>query len=487
MTRTQYAALFVVVSVATAGICGGSYTIDDLVGLGLANSREIKVVEEEMKKADAQVSEYTGKGFPSVDLGVNYQYAFEQYNPFGVGGAPTGTTVETILGIFRQQGGVDPSVPDDDHLQGMGWNTADSAIAGYLDGLFGGLSSAMDPKKNTISVGVTLQQPLFAQGKVIIGMKIARMYQRSLLCKWQAAREKVKADITKLFYGVLLAERNGGIQENAVRLAQESHRLTVARLTFGNGSELDTLNSRLHLEKAWIEYRDARGGTRLACDALIKAAGIHEDVGSLVLEGDFPEEDFSIDLDEALARVRTENKQMGQLQAGEEVQELLIRLVRTDFLPVVYCGGSISKITQWNSGDELDWQDDRKVFVGMSMNLSSGAQRLFKLRQAKADSRAFEQTKVRAMDGLELAARKVWEDLGVARKKLRQSQSLLVLAEKGQDISRKAYEVGTITLLDYQQSEQNLNGARLVVTAARFEFHSAVVDIRALMGDLLVQ
>jgi hypothetical protein len=41
-------------------------------------------------------------------------------------------------------------------------------------------------------------------------------------------------------------------------------------------------------------------------------------------------------------------------------------------------------------------------------------------------------------------------------------------------------------LLDFQQGELELNEARLGLNRARFDYHSAVVDLRVLMGNALI-
>ena len=60
-----------------------------------------------------------------------------------------------------------------------------------------------------------------------------------------------------------------------------------------------------------------------------------------------------------------------------------------------------------------------------------------------------------------------------------------VFSEKAYSVSKKAYELGGITLLDFQDSEHKVNGARIAHNAALFEFYNAVVDMRLLLGDYL--
>lgn len=456
-----YTLLFIISLVST--VPAGTYTLDALLEIGFVNSREIKLVEEEMKKAEAQEWEYYGKAMPTIDFSTNYQYSRKQFNPMGLSEDAGDMSITKIL--------IDSNVTD----QGS------YIIAAMLDGMMQGLT----PKKHMASVGVSLTQPIFAQGKVLHGLKIAKLYNRALLCKWQETKMTVRANITKLFYSALLAENNVAIQKNAVTLALEAHRLAVLRFGMGSGTELDTLNTRLHLEDSRIGYQESQQNKRMALDAIIKATGIPEQVDSVVLEGDFPDEDYHIDLHEAIERVQSENKKVIQLNVTREIQKLMVKIAKSEYLPLVYCGGSVSKITQFNKDEHIEWQDDQRLYIGLTYTLFNGTQREQKIKQAKADARSIEQTRELAIEKFELAARKTWEDLETSRKKLEQARSLCTLAEKAYNVSKKAYEMGGITLLDFQDSEQKLNSARMALNAAQFTFHSAVVDMRVLMGSYM--
>lgn len=448
------------------------YTLEQLIDSGFENSREIKMVEEEISKADAQIWEYKAKAFPVIDFSANYQYALKQYSPLSFGNMGSGMSITQLLA----QNGITPDSEPGEYI-----------IAGAFDALMQGMSEASKPKKNLVSLGLTLQQPLFAQGKVSIGLKIATIYSRSLLCKLQDKQMAVKADITKLFYAALLAQNNETVKQNAVNLAQEAHKIATARFSYGKGTELDTLNTRLFLVKSEMEYQDAQKQRKMALDALIKKTGISAPLEEFHISGDFPRIDYNIELEQAFQRLHKENKKIIQLNAAEEIQKHQVKLVKSDYYPIVYCGGSINKISQFNADDnDIAWHNDQKLFVGINYTLFSAGQRYQRIRQTQSDLRSFQQVKAQTVEQLELATRNVWEELQTARKRLALTQSVLTMAEKGHIISKKAYEVGQITLYDFQKSEQELNDAHVKFNGALFAFHSTVVDMKLLLAEYTI-
>ena len=110
------------------------------------------------------------------------------------------------------------------------------------------LSDVMKTPSNSVAASITVNQPLYAQGKVFYGVKIAKAHQRTLLCKHFQEKMRIKADVTILFYNALLAQKNVEIAYEGITLAEGTHNLAVVTHSVGNASELDTLNSRLHLE-----------------------------------------------------------------------------------------------------------------------------------------------------------------------------------------------------------------------------------------------
>jgi len=469
MFKYEFRLALVLVVIQLTGASAKTYSLDALLEMGFENSEEIRIVEQEMKKAESLEKEYYGKALPTIAFNSNYQYAHKSFNPLATG---EGMGDEFSIAEYLQSQGISVSAEPGSYI-----------IAGMLDGMLGSLT----PKKNQASAGISLQQPIFAQGKVLTGLKIAKLYNRSLLCKWQDTKMGVKAKITKLFYATLLAQRNEEAQKNAVSLATEAHRIAVLRLQAGNGTELDTLNSRLHLENSLNSYQEAQKSRRMALDALVKSAGIAEKLDAVQLDGDFPDEEYAVELDSAITRVQSENKKVVQLNVAREIQRHLVTLVKSDYLPIVYCGGSISKITQFNFDDKVYWQDDQRLYIGLTYTLFSGMQRLQKIRQAKSDVYSIDQTRQLAIEGLELATRNAWEDLETSRRRLRQAESLCALAQKAYTVSKKAYELGSIKLIDLQDSEQKFNGAHIALNAAQFTFHSAVVDMRVLLGDYIYE
>ncbi|MFP4522136.1 MAG: TolC family protein [Fibrobacterota bacterium] len=449
-----------------------TYTIDDLLKKGLKESEDIEMVRKELKKVNHQVKEAWGSALPKIDFSANYQRAFEQYNPYssedaGMGDFPSVTEV-------LQDSGVSPMSEPGAYI-----------VGGSLDGIMAGFSDLMpEQKKNTLNYGLEIQQPVFAQGKVGLGLKIAREQRASIKAKLDEIENKTAAGIKKSFYEALLAEKNLEVTKKALEISKESHKNSLIRFRVGSGSELDTLLSKMALQKNSMSLLEAETGKTLAFESLASTCGITEEPADITLSGDFPESQRKeYDYSQVRERFLEGNNVLKQLLHGEKIQELLVSLSRSDHYPMVYCGASIGKISQYNKGDEIEWHDNQSVFAGLSMNIFKGFQIFQKTQQAKAGLESFESSRRKTLKKLELGLKSTYLNLGRMQENLEQAESLLKVAERGYEVAEKGYKAGSVTITDLQKAELEQKQANIALNAAKYGYYSAVIDLELFTGD----
>jgi OMF family outer membrane factor len=445
-------------------VSAAEYSLEKLLQVSLENSSAVKSVIEEKKKVESQISQAYGSAMPSIDLSTTYQHAFAQYNPLASSGDM-------------------PSFPM--LLQGMGIDTATNrgayALGNILDQAFGSFSNMT--KDNTAVVSLTLKQPIFAQGKVGIGLRIAKEYNAGLDNKLGFVKDTVRASVTKTFYSALLVKKNAEAQELSAKLNREIYRLSILRFNVGKTSEIDTIASYISMQQAEIAHKEVLTARKVLYTALIKQSGIPENYETFEITGDFPVSDFTITYEDALVRLREKNKVLQQLATGLSVQDQLVKLAKSDHYPLIAAQASVGKLSQFNSGEDLTWYDDRKISVFMTVNLFSGFGISEKVKQAKYDRTNFTYTMKQVQDGLEVGLRAACENLSVNREKVAMTGSLVKMAEKGLDIRTKMYDLGAATLTELQKTELDLKNARMAHNAALFSYYSSVVDVKLLIGE----
>ncbi|MFW5959735.1 MAG: TolC family protein [Chitinivibrionales bacterium] len=459
----------VLVLFLTLVLSAGKYTVDDLVLSGYRNSHEIKSIKEDQKKSEAQIEKTRAGAFPVITASANASRAIgEPYSPISTDAGSGMETEPTATQIV--QGSDSPY---------------DLALAAYLDSLVSGLSELTDIglDKNTIEMKVKIQQPLFAQGKVITGLKIAKQHQRSLLCKLHAKKAETKKKITTLFYNSLLASMNIEATREAVDIAEESRRITVESFKTGSGNELDTLRTGLNLEQTRSDLKEAEKGLIVANRSLIQASGVSETPESITLTGEFPEADYEVSLDTAIQKAESQNKQLLQLYATEKMMEYNVKIQKSDFLPRVYCGASIGRTAMFDEVEDIDLEQNSNIFAGVSIDLFKGTSRFRAVQEKKAELESFRETKKNASELVEVGVRKSLEDLKTAKQDLKRFRRMVSMAEKGYRVSKSSYEQGMTTSLEMKDAENSLNKAKIGLNNAKFAYHFSVIELKVLMGE----
>ena len=446
---------------------GKEYSKRDVLAHAFIHSEDLKVIKEEIEAAQSMKREYFGKGLPSIEASVNYQHTPQQYMPYSFSLAGTGET--SIISMLDQ---TEP-----------GFKNA-ATIAGALDQILSSLSSIdLTPKKNTIAAGLSLTQPLFAQGKITKGVKLATIYNLSLDLKYNHTRYALARDIVNAYNSAVLAEQNKEVRLQAVTLAEETHRVARARLESGKGNVLDTLNSKYSLQQAVIALREAQKNRRLAIKNMLTVASLDANADEIVLTDSLVVIPFTLTENEARERMIQQNTAIQQLDKGIEMQELQTKIAKSDYLPTVYAGGSVSKISMFESGEKFRWGNDQKLFIGTSIPIFSGGQKYYKVQQAIHEEQKLQETRKKTINQLTLALANCYEELAMAREEFEEALHLIALTTQGEQIASLSYEIGQITQVELTNSKQQLNMSRLAYNSAVFKLNTAIVGIKTLITD----
>ncbi|HLV32280.1 MAG TPA: TolC family protein [Chitinispirillaceae bacterium] len=452
-----------------------TYTLEELIAEALRNSKQLRNMEKEMEKTNAGISQAWGKAMPHLRSSITMSHAFKQTSPLHpLQSLMESDGLEKIRSLYEDM---------EDHT-GILRGTGSAITYASIDYLISEMQNA--PGDSAI-FSLTLNQPIFAQGKISKEIQSGKTAQRINICRYYDMKMKIKAEIVKIYFESLLAQKSVEIQKKAVELAKETHRLAVVRYVIGKASELDTLSSKLNLENAKIEVQKAQSNRYLTYETLITLTGIIEIPDSFSVSGEFPETVFELPLELVLGKVRESNYQISQLKGKEELKEIMVDMAKTEFYPYVFAGASLYKTGLFNGFSNFSkaiWGDNINVFVGLTWNLFTGLTRNQKLKKAFADKDQFRLIQQQKIEQIELLARRAYEKVVLNRDRMDAIVLVLDLSEKRYALAKKEYENGSKTLLDVQNAELELNRAKIKFNTAQYEFHTALVDLYLLMGDI---
>jgi outer membrane protein TolC len=433
-------------------------TRNDVLRHAFNNSESLAQLQAERKRTELMRNEHQSAAFPQINAAFNYAFMPDLNES-----APTG--------VFSRM------------LNAMGEPSIyDQFLAGALDGAMDGMASMMSPK-NALQWELNATQVLFAQGKIRTALRIAETALQIVDLRLESAKFELAESVVNAYNGALMAQQNKRIQNEALGIAEESHRIALARFSAGRGSALDTLNTRLAHQQAILRLREAEMGKRIALKQLATAASMEND--NIVLLDSLTVPQFSMTEEQAWARMQENNSNIRLLSTLRSMQEEQTNMARTDYRPTVAAFASFGQTNAFSSGDEFSdgarW--DARIGLRAQVPIWDGGRRRSRMSQAHLLEFEAERNEAQANRGLRLALTAAFEQFEVAKQELAQVEQMIVLAEQGFRISKLSFEIGQLTQLELNNSEQMQRTTQLAFKNAVLKINSAVVSIERLMGD----
>jgi outer membrane protein TolC len=406
-------------------------TLQDSIRIALQNSRSLRTVLEDERKANARVREAKGAGLPQLDISANYRRLdrvpkarFPSFDP--VSGTFTFNEIE-----------IQP----------------------------------IDSGTGTVS----LSQVVDISGVVRTATDAASLFSRIANLDVQRTRNDVVLQVKQAFYDVLRAQELVRVAEESLRNAEVRRKLAQAAVDAGVSPKLDVMRAEAAVAAAEQAVITARNALQLAKSAFNNVLGrrVDEPVELLPVDEQVPESaDFNQYLQEALAK-RTE---MIQANLGISLAEKQITAAKRDQLPTVVVRG------QWDFNLKTSTFQPREssftTIAAVQFKIWDSGQTQGRVEQARADVDKAKITIENVREGIALEVRNAYLGLQEAREKVAVAEKGLQAATESLRVARLRYEAGVSNQLElsdaelaYTQAEQNLVNARydLRVAWARLE------------------
>jgi len=406
-------------------------TLQDSIRIALQNSRSLRTVLEDERKANARVREAKGAGLPQLDVSANYRRLdrvpkarFPSFDP--VSGTFTFNEIE-----------IQP----------------------------------IDSGTGTVSVS----QVVDISGVVRTATDAASLFSRIANLDVQRTRNDVVLQVKQAFYDVLRAQELVRVAEESLRNAEVRRKLAQAAVDAGVSPKLDVMRAEAAVAAAQQAVITARNALQLAKSAFNNVLGrrVDEPVELLPVDEQVPEPaDFNQYLQEALAK----RPEMIQANLGISLAEKQVTAAKRDQLPTVVVRG------QWDFNLKTSTFQPREysftAIAAVQFKIWDSGQTQGRVEQARADVDKAKIAVENVREGIALEVRNAYLGLQEAREKVAVAEKGLQAATESLRVARLRYEAGVSNQLElsdaelaYTQAEQNLVNARydLRVAWARLE------------------
>lgn len=446
-----------------------SFSIDRAVAIGLRNNRELRVAELDLATAEKQVGEAYGGLFPEIEATASY------------------TRNLTVPEAFLPAIIFDPNASPDEVIP---------------------VSFGAD---NQWQVGITVDQPLF-DAAVFLGVSTAgkfRDFNREVL---RGAAQQVATNVRIVYLNVLLAEERLRVTDNSVSRVIQTLDESRALNRVGLLGDYDVLRLEVELANIQPELRrstDAlatarrelgiqmglRDLTEVAAEGVLSSVspldpGANSEANLSLLNFSGIDRDAVADPEALVVRAAASRSDVRQLALRKELEEVRVRVDRTDLFPTINAFFNYTLTAQENGSldffGEGPMQRSTATAVGLRITVPvfSGGRRWNRIAQRQISVRQFEaqlaEARLRAASDVRTRTDQVTESLARAV-----AQGTAVgEATRGFEIASMLYREGTGSRLEVVDAELALRQSEMNYAQAVYDYLIARAHLDLAVGSV---
>ncbi|MDR2907960.1 MAG: TolC family protein [Bacteroidales bacterium] len=348
------------------------------------------------------------------------------------------------------------------------------------------------PTNYNASAGISLSLPLFAPA-LWQSIKMTALDMQLAVEKAQASKITLRNDVSKAFYGILLAKDSYKTLQAGLKLAEDMYEQTKKRFENGLVSEFDVISAEVQVQNLKPTILEVENGIEQAKMFLKVLIGI-EMAQAIDVQGVLTDYENVVSANAQMNLAVDGNTDLKQLDIQQQLLQKSLSIQRTQRMPTLAAFGNFGhNWTRNNSSvNFITQQLDPASSSNYGQGLLAGLQLSVPLTGIFTNISKEKQTKVQ-MDQLSLQrdylesslnvqAQSAYNMMTVAKNQAEAAQKNSELAQRGYDIATKRYETGMGIMLEVQNASNQLMQAQLSYHQSIVDYLNAKSDLEKLLG-----
>ncbi len=409
--------------------------LEKSIQIALENNQDLMIANLELKKADEQVTEAFGSSvLPNIQGSVNYQRALKRgefiiETPFFSGSFPQGT-------------------------------------------------------ENTMSVGVTLDQPLFT-GAVFFATRIANVYADISKTVYYSTKAQLIKNVKSAYYSYILSEQFLKLSNITLEAAENNMNDVKVRYDAGVAPEYDLIRARVQVQNLLPEVQKAENSITLAENSLKLVLGLQIEQ-QIEIDDSLEFSEIEIEDYPFLSSIlEKKNFTLQQLKLQIELQDKAASYEFSKHFPELYFFGNWAAIAQENDPRSFwNWRYKNSLYIGLNLKVPifNGWQTTSRVHQAELELEQVKEQFDFTNNSLKNKLENILLGIKETRFQIDAYSSTVEQAQTGYDISLKRYASGVGTQLETIDSLVELTRARVNYLNSIFDYYVLHAELEELLS-----
>jgi outer membrane protein TolC len=338
---------------------------------------------------------------------------------------------------------------------------------------------------NSITTTLDVSEPIpFLGTPVFNGIRIAEYYNRIQQENVKSVETKIKTDVKKSFFNVLLLKEVINLNQQSIDNAQENLRVVEARYRAGVALEYDFIRAKVKVETLKPQLIQSENNLEIAKQFLKNNIGLKDDKEIDVI-GNLTYDSLEVwgSTDELIRKISTNNVAIRQLKLSKKINEQLVDVDYANYLPKFFIFGQWSSQANENDGRSLTgyrFYNSIVAGVGLNWNLNLFSNS-YKEEQSKIEVLKSEEQIIKTKELLKTQTYSVLLKIEDAKNRIRSQEELVSTAQRGYDLATISYKSGVLNQIDVVDAELALSQVKLAYIQAIYDYLNARSELEQLL------
>ncbi|WP_457626301.1 TolC family protein [Persephonella sp.] len=339
------------------------------------------------------------------------------------------------------------------------------------------------PEWNNWQTKIQFQVPIWAGGKIGTGIDMRKKEFEATKFDLQRTRQKVIYDVSKAYYGAILAKE-------AIKLAKQAYKSVkkhyeTAKVMYDNGLAIyaDVLRAKVYLTKVKSKIEEAENQYLIAKRGLLLAMGVDDlDPAQIDVTGELtfsmPEKDIKYWQEIAVS----ERPDLIALRTRVETAKKYIDFQKADMMPTIGAFGYYQMDDRYNPFGT----DGTGFTVGVALNwkIFDGFQAYNKYKAAKETYKQYSNLKKGFEEYIKFSVFKAYKQLLTAQSKLKAAEENLKYAEEVLKITEKRYKNQMASMIDLLDTQTMYDQIKFEKAKATYDAKVSLLELEYQSGKL---
>ncbi|MFA5541534.1 MAG: TolC family protein [Bacteroidales bacterium] len=338
--------------------------------------------------------------------------------------------------------------------------------------------------KNSYTGAISAQLPL-VNFTIWQNLKNKQTEIDLIIEKTRASKIEMRKQVKDAYFTLLLTKSSLNVLEKSYSNALETLKNIENSYKQGVVSEYDYIRAQVSVNNLNPTLINARNSLDLAKMQLKMILSLPSNINIIVNEelDTYSNKIHSVntlDINNTLA----ENTELKQMDLNIISLRNQLKLINTQHLPSLTATGNYIYQTQSENFKFKDYHWVSSASIGLNLNipLFAGMTKINQAKQVKISINALELQKDYLKEGMSLSVQAAVNSMNAAKEQLIANKDAIKQAQRGYEIAKVRYEVGTGTLLELNDSELSMTQSNLNYQQSLYNYLSAQANLEKVMG-----